>query len=446
MSITGIDIFARVITKGGLGIYIPDTDIDDLSANLLTSTLWLRNSSWGSNQHQSQTQIIYRPVAAAATDRIRYIANSSTDIGAVVPDSAWGDVAKTDEAFFILDNGVHPMFVIDAMNRAMGRCYTENSDPLSILLDAGFQSPITSYWTESDADGGAATTFSKVSTIGSVNVYPGFLRSGRVLNSAGGAGGYIRQRFYVHRNQVVHLGALVRPSVGTAALVLWDVTNDVIIDEAITYNGRQWAYLWNDFTVPSDCDEVEVRLRGEENSADIYWNACWAWRDSDQRIELSSTWDSEFKIPSLAAASFGANVAGSVNVAAGFSLDLNEIDSGSYGFQFNREAPAPGVIQFHNPRRAFQGGRALFVQGRRAYSDFTIFTIALTETTSGDLDLIDAMSRIEAFKDSRISSRTMNSDIRLADAWGEMLDAKKQFQQRGPADRKARFVMPRAAN
>ena len=44
------------------------------------------------------------------------------------------------------------------------------------------QNSATTHWTESDADGGAATTFTKISTTNSENVFRG-LRSGRVLNA-----------------------------------------------------------------------------------------------------------------------------------------------------------------------------------------------------------------------------------------------------------------------
>jgi len=445
MTISGVDIFARVISKGGLGLYITDDEVDSLTADLLTSTLYLRNSNWGSSQGQSKDQLIYRPNAATAADMIRYVADSSTSLGAVVPDTSWSDVTKTDEAFFLLDNGVHPRYIVDGMNRGMGKCYVENSEPLSIVADAGFQSPLTTFWTESDADGGPATTFSKEATAGSVNVFPGNIRSGRVLNGVAGAGGYIRQRFYVERRSRVHLGALVRASVGTADLALWDVTNNASIGY-VSHSGRQWAYLWQDFDVPATCDEVEVRLRGQENSADIYWNACWAMRDTDLRIALSSTWDSEFKVPSLAAARFSANVQGTNNVASALSLDVAEIDPGSYGFQFPREGAATPVLQFHNRLTALARGRAVYIQGRRAYSDFTEFDLTLAQTTSVDLDLIDNMSRVECFKDSRITSRTPDAETKLADAWGELMETRKQFQQRGPADRRTPFRFPRAMN
>lgn len=436
----GHEVFSQVIGRGGLGVHIPAAQVDALSADLFTSTYWLRNANWGTNQLLSQETVIYRPDAATLADYVRYASDLSASQGAVVPDSSWDDVDKTNEDFFLLKNGVHPQFVIDGMNRGLGVCYTENSEPLSLAQDAGFQSSSTSAWTESDADSGPATTFTKIDTLGSLDIFSG-LRSGRAQNAA--SGGYIRQRFYVHPGEQLYLGALSRASVGTAALVLWDVTSSAQIGSTIIHGGQQWGFLHSRYSVPSGCHEVEVRLQGQESTADIFWNALWVQRVTDNRVMLSSTWDTEFKVPSLAMARFAGNVAAGVERA--FSIDPVEINAGTYGFQFERPGAHPSLVQFHGADGGMPVG-PIYIQGRRAFSDFTEFEADLSQETTCDLDLLEGASRVQCFLDPRIASKIADAETRLADSYGAFLGARGQFKMDGPARRQERFTYPKLVN
>src|SRR3972149_712924 len=123
MSITGLQILDRMMAKGGLGIYMPNAEIDSITAALLTSVLHLRNDNWGQNQHQSLASLLYRPSAATAADYVRYVGSSSTNIGAVVPDADWADITLGTEDIALLWGGVHPSWLLAALNRGMGKVY-----------------------------------------------------------------------------------------------------------------------------------------------------------------------------------------------------------------------------------------------------------------------------------------------------------------------------------
>lgn len=268
VTITGATVLQRVIETAGLGDVATASEIDDLAANYIQSYIWFRNKTAGSNRLLSEGAIIFRPDAANASDYIRYVAEAGQDgeTGKITPDVAWTDVTKTSETFYFLKNEVHPLWLIQAMNRAMGKCYFENTEPLSakpagaVLADAGFQSTATSSYVESDADAGAATTFSKITTANSENAFQG-LGSGRVLNAA--TGGYIRQRFNVTEQELVVVHALSRLASGTnAQLVLQDVTGAVAIGTTVAHDQGAWQWMRRGETIPADCKVMEVRWQG----------------------------------------------------------------------------------------------------------------------------------------------------------------------------------------
>lgn len=435
-TITGATIFQRVIAP--VGQYIPNALIDELAAGYFVAPIFHRNNNWSVNHFHNQSSIIFRPGAASAADYVRYADDLTPSTGKLEVDTDWADVTLGSEDIYRFDGGVHPAWAVDAMNRAMSKCYFENSEPLSLAADAGFQSSATSSWVESDADGGPATTLTKVTTANSDNVFTG-IGAGRVVNSA--TGGYIRQRFNVHPGSQVYVGALARADSGTAELVLYDVTNAALIGTAVTHDGEQWAYLHRTETIPSGCEILEVRLKGSESNADIYWNGLWVYRTGDRRIRLSTTWDTAKKIPALATVNFGESVESGVENA--FSIDPDEMSKALYGFLQERVGANPYAVQLH------EGGllnRPIYIQGRRPYSDLTTFTLALTETTSVDLDLIESASRVEFFGDKRVQAKVSDWENQLAIAYGDFLGANSQFASDGPADRKQVYAWPRAGN
>lgn len=439
VTITGETILAQVIRKGGLGMVLPNADIGAIAAGTLTSVLHLRSGHYDTNTFRNKGTLIYRPGnATGVADYVRSAGDLVASTGVLSNDANWADTTLTSENIYLLDHGLHPTWFVESLNIGMRRVYFENMDPLSIALDAGFQSTATTSYVESDADAGPATTFSKVTTADSDNVFTG-IGSGRVLNTA--TDGYIRQRFNVHPGEQVYIGVLARADVGTASLVAYDVTNSAEIGSPVQHTGEQWGYLWRTISVPSTCEILEVRLQGEESNADIYYSGLWVNRTRDRRVRLSTTWDTAFKIPALVAAKFGASVGSGVEAA--FSIDYEEIPPSDYDFLFERPGANPYALQWHTDKWA---DRPVYIQGRRAYGDLTTFSLALSETTACDLDLITAATLKALFEDERVASKLPNAQQRQAMATRDLAGQAAIHQTTGPAQRRKPLYVPRLGN
>lgn len=441
---TGADIFKQVIVRGGLGYHLSAADVDDLTSTTITSGLWFRNTNWGTNHLMNLEVIIFRPDASSSVEYIRYAGELTPSTGAITLDTPYAtDTTKTSETFYVLFNGVHPQWIVDAMNRALDKTYFENSEPLSAKpsgttqADAGFQSTATSSYTESDADGGAATTFTKITTANSENVYTG-IGSGRVLNAA--AGGYIRQRFNVTPGEQISWWTLSRLDSGTnAEAVLRDISNGAFIGTTVEHAQEAWQWMQRLETVPSGCKILETRHQGEGTTDDVYWNASVVLFPERARYILDTKWDSANKVPALVSLQPNGTSVGS-NVWAADAFHPVEIPPSDYDFQIERPGANPYALVFHNGSQRHWCQWPVIIQGRRSYSDLTTFSLALTETSGIDVDLADAATRVELFRDQRVSQRVTEAETRLADSYGDFLSISRQFETEGPAQRKKPLV------
>lgn len=433
---TGLQVVEELIKNRGIGEVIKNGQAT-IAATALTSVYYFGNSSGeittGSLRNKGAG--FWRPSnATGLADDWRLCGDVNGATGAVTV-ATWSDTTLGTEDIYLLYY-CHPQYVIDAMNKALRAVYFTTDEPLSTkptgttLADAGFQNSATTYWTESDADGGAATTFTKVSTSDSENVYSGRIRGGRVENAA--AGGYIRQRFAVTEGEQVISFALTRLDSGTNfEHVLRDTNNSAFIGTTVEHDQEQWQFTRRVESVPTDCKILEVRLQGEGTTDDFYIAGHWFYRTRNQRLILDTTWDTEFKVPSLAYAEFTGHSSGS-NVYDGMSFQLTEVPSGDYSFLSNRPGASPYAIQFHTDHW-FQ--YPLYIQGRRAHSDVDgPFTRVLTETTSCDLDLFEAAVAVEFFSDPRV--RIPDRIAHLSRAQQDFAELGKQFRVEGPARRK----------
>lgn len=370
---------------------------------------------------------------------MRSAGDLTASTGVLTNDANWADTTLGAENVYALE-GVHPTWLVEDLNIAMRRVYFENMDPLSLAFDAGFQSSVTTSYAESDADAGPATTFTKVTTADSDNVFTG-IASGRVLNGA--TDGYIRQRFVVHPGEQIYVSCLARADVGTCSLVLYDVTNSAEINAAgvVQHSGEAWGYLWRTESIPATCETLEVRLQGEGATDDIYYSGLWVQRVTDRRVRLATTWDTAFKVPALAMASFHGPSVGS-GVEPAHSMDLVEISRGDYDFLFERPGANPYALQWH---RTPPTG-PVYIQGRRAYGDLTTFTLALSETTACDLDLIVAATLKALYEDERVQAEMPDWQEKLGRWSGELAGQANIHQTTGPALKRRQRVMPRLSN
>ncbi len=431
-TITGLQIAEAVVRRGGLGIYMPAADWA-VAATTITSLKWLANGFHSTNEYRDRETVVYRPGSTSPpADTIRWAGDLAPTTG-VITVATMADTTLGTEPCILLDHNLHPQWLVDAINRAMTRAYFDNLEPLSLAADAGFQATGTTAYTAS------GTTFTKVTTADSFDVFTG-IGSGRTAT----ADGYITQTFNVHPDEQIYVGALARANAGTASLVLQDETGAAAMNSGNvrSHSGENWAYLWRQENVIPGCETMGVRLT-VSGTGDVNWNGLWVYRVRDNFVKLDTKWDTAFKVPALAYMTFGAAVSSSNHVEAAFSRNLREVPRTAYDFQMEKPGANPFAIQFHEEGWL---NHPLYIQGRRAYSDLTTFTIALSETTACDLDLIESLTRVELFSDFAVQQRLPAVDKRLAAAEEAVQMASKQFVTEGPAERRPVQVRQRALN
>src|SRR3990167_5120105 len=305
-TVTGEDVLASVIRHGKIGLVLANAEIGSLSASALVSVLHLRGKNdWSTGSLRGLSAGIFRPGnATGVADYWRWCGDLTVSTGSVAPDANWADSTLGTENVYIMYYGITAVDFRDALNRAMLRCYFDNVEPLStkpagtVVADAGFQSTATSSYVEADVDGGPATTFTKVTTTNSENVFWG-LGAGRIVNAA--TGGYIRQRYSVTEGEQITVFNLTRLDVGTnSELVLYDVSNSAAIGTTVEHDQESWQIMKRQEAVPSTCKILEVRDGGEGASDDIYINGVWVYKNRALRMILDTTWETEFNMPSLA--------------------------------------------------------------------------------------------------------------------------------------------------
>lgn len=210
----------------------------------------VRLTKLNGNAVQENTYVnLYAPSSGTLTCTPAHTTSKDGDTGEVW-DSRVGHVDRVDEA----------------INRALEKwCDRWVYSPLSLVSDADMEgATVSDYW---------AATSSAVSYVAlSFPVHIG--RRSLFVNNSGTDGQAASGSIYVVADDEWYISVLVRAASGTATLIAYDVTNSA----NITLNGvtdesteAAWTHLENTFTIPTDCEEIQIYLRGEEADADIYW-------------------------------------------------------------------------------------------------------------------------------------------------------------------------------
>ena len=440
-TVTGEEILRRVIAKTGdvVGITLLTGEFT-LSASALTSLPHFRSGYTSTNHFYNQKAFVYWPGnPTGMADYVR-TCGDLTAAGALSFNADYASGTAGSTAIYITMR--HPSRFLDALLSAMRICFTPNLEPLSTkptgttLADAGFQNSATTHWVESDVDGGAATGFTKITTANSENVFRG-VGAGRVLNTA--AGGYIRQRFAVVAGEPIIDFALTRLDAGTNfEHVLQDVTGAAAIGTTVEHAEEAWRITRRQETVPTSSKIVEVRLQGEGASDDFYVNGHWFYRMNNRRLILDTLWQSdEWSKPRLLYVNLKTSGTSDGDVFDAFSSDLREIPADEYDWDIEESGANPQAVQFHSSKWF---NYPIYIEGRRALSDLTTFTLALSQTTPGDLDLISAATRVEMFKRGGGWADDPAAPILHAEAQQEFDALSAQKRRRGPTSNVSRVL------
>ena len=426
VTVSGINLLDSFAQRYGQVQLLENAEISSIAAGALVSVAHMRRGTWATNHFSSKGTTIWRPGnATGVADDYRDAGDLTVATGSLAPDANWADTTIGTEDIYFVFNYIHPLWIIDAFNLALRQIYFQNDDWLSMAADPGFQSSGTGSYTAS------STTFTKITTADSFNVFPPFIAAGRSANS--GPNGYLEQQFRVDRGGEYYTGVLFRADVGTFELGWYDVTNSAELGTQVTSTEENWMFAWRRESVTSGSAGTEtlgVRLRGDGATDDIYYNGLIVYPTQAKRLTISTTWDTGFSTPSLSYVTFSKNIA--ANVEAAWSMVRHEIPRSDYAFIRTRPGANPNAIEFREGTNWLQ--YPILINGRRAHSDVDgPFTRVMTETTSADRDLVIAHAAANLFSNPKVE--TPEKDSLLAKARDDVKQLSPQFVTEKPPRR-----------
>ena len=156
---------------------------------------------------------------------------------------------------------VAPDVINAAINATLTRCWFQTLTPLTALADGGMDNPDTRAWRTWNASAAKVAAGSDAAS-GATSL--------EVSNRA--VGGYAASTsLAVLPGQPYTLEASVAPGGFTARLAVHNLSSGVDLD-AVTASGLAWRRVRLTFAIPEGCEEIEIRLGGEEADAVTGWD------------------------------------------------------------------------------------------------------------------------------------------------------------------------------
>lgn len=348
---------------------------DSVAAGSLTDTFTFQDSTQSTGHFRGM--YIYRPTLTT-DDRVKRIISVSAVGAASISGTNYANTADlTYEVVGIL----HPDELNACIIRAMKRIYFELQIPLpGDITDGDMEAVGTASWTAS----GVNITLTK--STGTVLSGTYSLRGVNVATNQYAQSVTIR----VTPNEPIFVSAVCRADTGTGELILRDMTNGVVIGTSATSSQEQWQHLYIVAAIPGTCEEVAIRLNGQENNADIYWNHALAYRTHQTSLVAPSWLDEQHKFLKLRECRYQSAVATQRDDALSrtfddwlqpsmFSLDPFPLETNPYMIQLKRSLP----------------NNELWLNGKRPYSDVEPLTSSDLDTTHAPEALVLAYARQE---------------------------------------------------
>lgn len=397
------ELYNRVPGLGFVGV------ADSVAAGSITDAYALRDST--KTQGHYRNFYIYRPdLIGVADDDVVHVAKDLTpSTGALTQSGAnYGNTAELD---YELVGLLHPDEINACIQRAQRRIYWETQVPLSELTDGDMDDSGVTSWSAI----GTPSTRAKTTTAS--KVWTG-LRALRVLNDTALEGAQSVTLSGFGANDVVYVSAVVHADVGTAKLVLYNVTGSAEL-ASVTSAQEGWTHLWLKVQLTSACEEVYVQLLGVESTADLYWNHVVLYRQNAARILAPSWLDEPHKFLKLREARYTHSVgtaqsSGGTDDAASrifmdwqqpsmFSLDPFHRDTNPYAIQLMKPTPM----------------QELWIEAKRPYSDVEPLSTD-SATTLAPLDMVYAYCTEELAKQlKKRYPQDARWDVLLGEAIGD---------------------------
>src|SRR3990167_2586496 len=433
MSTTVAAVQTRMLQDLGCGFLIQNGSVGGFAATTVTSVNFLENSDWASNHFRNLQAAIWRGTAQTSADYYRRAGDLVNSTGVLSHTGAnYSDTTVDTEAVEIWFYDIRPdVEVLEAINRAMGRCFFPNFVALSPFDDGDMQSTATSSYT-----GSAGTTLTKSTTARRITLG---MRALRVVNNSADDNAQ-SSTIAVRQGDYIYTWAISSVDVGgNAELVLYDVTNSADFTGTLPGHAEESPqFMWRYDAVPATCKEYAVRLNGEGASDDIYWSALGGYKVRDRRIDLPSTFDRAFEVQGLAYGRFGNVHNSEAQIADAASLEIVEIPQDQYALHFSPPEAHPRLVQFFNDDWFRY---PLFIQGRRPYSDIDGVLTTPTGTINADFELIVAASEVEFLSVAANAAKIPDADRLMGLAAAKFVDLSAHTTTQGPAKRREYVAM-----
>jgi len=180
--------------------------------------------------------------------------------------------------------------LLGCINRALTRrlYYHTPRCPITLVTDGDMETSGIGNWTGTNLG-------TEVKSTTAATVFSGTQSYHMVTNAANGYG--VSDAVNVIENEGYYVAAIVRAADATSTpnVVVYDVTNaatittiDLSSTTGVNDIQMEWCMIAEGFTVPSGCKQVQIRLLGEENGADLYWDSVWLIRQAQRQLILPS--------------------------------------------------------------------------------------------------------------------------------------------------------------
>lgn len=421
---SGIEVVDLLCSRRGIGQLIENSEIGSIAAGNMVSVAHLRRASFGTDHFRNPplgpTTIARFGNATGVADDYRDAGDLTASSGTLAVDANWADTTLGTEDIYHFYHGIHPLWIIEAMNKALRDVYFTNVIPLTLAADGDMQASNTTSWgTAVNASAAKQTTASRV--------FSG-MRSMAVTNSSGN--GYIpTANIAVDPGDELFVAGISRLNSGTSAsLVLYDVTNAATFGTAVTHSSPRHTFMLRDSDrAPSGCRNINVRLLGTGSADVVDWSALWVYVIEDNRVYLPSSIVGRYSITGVSVASFEHDTG--TNTYSAPSIEPEEIEQGAYRIQIANPEANNAFIQFFDRRWL---ARPLYLQIRRPHIEIDgPFTRVLTETTTADRDLFEALTAVHLLSDKRV--QMPDKDNELAKANDDLTKQRAQHKTETPA-------------
>lgn len=261
-SYTRAQILKRLLRDGGLG---ESGTATGGSTSTIVDTGALQSSGYPDDKYKGMwARIEYDAGGASAAPEleIRPCTSSTASSGTATVNPVYSAAPASGDRYQLWAF-IHPQKVLDTLDQVMTQdAFLPDWGICTEVPDGDMEQNNTTDWAATNA------------TVTKVSAEPALFGKRWLSVATTSTGGYAASNtIRVSPGKRYHLSAVVRASAAstTPKLIAYDLTNSATIDSKTT-TSQTPVRLWFEFTAPSTCYTVNVRLSNTENSVTSLWD------------------------------------------------------------------------------------------------------------------------------------------------------------------------------